>query len=53
MLSVLSCHKGNVNIMEELGVGDVDDLEGKGVFLSIERLLVYFLTDFHQTSYNM
>ncbi|XP_043981319.1 ankyrin repeat domain-containing protein 26 isoform X2 [Gambusia affinis] len=27
MLSVLSCHKGNVNIMEELGVGDVDDLE--------------------------
>ncbi|XP_014841571.1 PREDICTED: ankyrin repeat domain-containing protein 26-like isoform X1 [Poecilia mexicana] len=26
-LSVLSSHKGNVNIMDELGVGDVDDLE--------------------------
>ncbi|XP_017160783.1 ankyrin repeat domain-containing protein 26 isoform X5 [Poecilia reticulata] len=26
-LTVLSSHKGNVNIMDELGVGDVDDLE--------------------------
>ncbi|XP_054878487.1 ankyrin repeat domain-containing protein 26 isoform X2 [Poeciliopsis prolifica] len=26
-LSVLISHKGNVNIMDELGVGDVDDLE--------------------------